>query len=85
MDELKITNSFYVPEQTENLGMPKQVNSNADYKINKRSKLLIELSDSIRLLENYINNADTKVYNPSSSVEYDAEDLVKIYLPKGRI
>lgn len=51
----------------------------------KKLELLQQLHD---LLNNNVIKKevdDTKIYHPSSKVEYDDEDLVKIYLPKKRI
>lgn len=94
MEEFKpIKNFGFLENFKRTLGLSGVKNQNNDenikvYKhqeIKRKSKMLRELSDSIRLLENYINDADMKIYKPFFNKEYDNEELVKIYIPKKRI
>ncbi len=48
-----------------------------------KPKILLELKDSMRLLENYINDADMKIYDTPNQLINDVD--VKIYIPQKRI
>lgn len=63
----------------------KKSNSNTNDEVNKKvkSKILRELSNSIRLLENYINDADMKIYNIPNQLTNDVD--VQLYIPQKKI